>query len=254
MTFSLENKSAIITGAASGIGRAAAIRFAQAGAKVCVADLNIEGAEAVAKEIGSSAFAFQTDVTNESSNNRCVEAAIDAFGSLDIAFLNAGYLGPMEGFDSTNEELFDRHYAINLKGVFFGLKAVKSKISNGGSVIVTASTAGIIGLAESPAYSAVKHGVIGLVKASTPAFAERGVRVNALCPGAVSTPMLGDGDTLIVDPEALNRVPLRDKGSAQHIAEAALWLAHPASGFVNGQAHIVDAGLLSTFVPSPTVP
>ena len=248
------NKTVIVTGGASGIGRAAAIRLAQEGANVCLADIDIEGAERVAKGIGPKAIARETDVTDALSYSRCVTSALTEFGSLDAAFLNAGYLGPMDGIDATDEELFNRLININLKGVFLGIKAVMGDMSDGGSIVVTASTAGVIGLAESPAYAASKHGVVGLVKSCAPALASRGIRINAICPGAVSTPMLGTSDAEIVDPDRLSRVPLRGQGSAQHIAEVALWLASPASGVVNGQAHIIDAGLLSTFVPSPPGP
>lgn len=183
-----------------------------------------------------------------------IEAAIGPDGALDVAFLNAGYLGPMDGFEATDEALFDRHLAINLKGVFLGLKAVHGVIADGGAVVVTASTAGLIGLHESPGYTASKHGVVGLVRAATPAFAAKGARLNAICPGGVETPMMGAADVPIVAPDALVRVPMRGMGSAQHVAEVALWLASSAAAFVNGQAQIVDAALLSTFVPAPVGP
>lgn len=247
-------RSVLVTGGASGIGRAAAIRFAQEGARVCVADLNGEGAAAVAAEIGASAVWVQVDISTAQGNAQMVAAALGAGGTLDVAFLNAGYLGPMGGFEATDEELFDRHLAINLKGAFLGLKAVHGVVADGGAVVVTSSTAGLLGLHESPAYSAAKHGVIGLVKASTPAFAAKGARINAICPGGVETPMMGSADQAIVTPDLLRRVPLRGMGSAQQVAEAALWLASPAAAFVNGQAHVVDGGLLSTFVPAPVGP
>jgi NAD(P)-dependent dehydrogenase (short-subunit alcohol dehydrogenase family) len=247
-------KYVLVTGAASGIGRAAAFRFAQEGARVCVADIDGDGAAAVACAIGGGAVAIRADVSLGADNAAMVAAAIGPAGRLDVAFLNAGYLGPMDGFDGTDEMLFDRHMAINLKGVFLGLKAVHSVIADRGSAVVTASTAGLIGLAESPAYTAAKHGVIGLVKASAPAFAARGARVNAICPGGVETPMTGAGNVDVVAPADLPRVSLRGSGSAQHVAEVALWLAGPAAGYVNGHAHVVDGGLLSTFVPSPVGP
>ncbi len=254
MTFLLHNKSALVTGAASGIGRAAAIRFAQEGAQVCLADINRAGLEAVADEIGEQAFTCSLDVTDANSYQRCIDQMQERFGAVDIAFLNAGYLGPMEGFESLDAALFDRHININLKGVFFGLKALLPAMAAGGSVVVTASTAGVIGLAESPAYAAAKHGVIGLVKSCAAAFAARDSRVNVICPGAVDTPMIGGGNSGIATPESLPRIPLRGSGSAQHVAELAVWLVSSRAGFVNGQAHIIDAGLLSTFVPAPVGP
>lgn len=248
------DKVVLVTGAASGIGRAAAIRFAQEGAKLIVADLDGDGAARVAGEIGTAAVAVRADVALATDNAAMVSAALDKWGRLDVAFLNAGYLGPMDGFEATDEALFDRHLEINLKGVFLGLRAVHSVISEGGAAVVTASTAGLVGLQESPAYSAAKHGVIGLVKSSAHAFAARGARLNAICPGAVETPMLGGSNAPIVAPGELPRVPMRGMGCAQHVAEMALWLASPAAGYVHGQAHIIEAGLLSTFVETPSGP
>lgn len=249
-----KDKVALITGGASGIGRAAAIRFAGEGGKVCIADLDEEKANAVAHDIGENAIAIRADVSKAEDNAAMVATTVAHFGGLDVALLNAGYLGPMDGFAAADEAMFDRHIAINLKGVFLGLKAVEAIIRPQGAVVVTASTAGIIGLAESPCYTAAKHGAIGLVKASAPAFAARGARVNALCPGGVDTPMMGSKDQQIVAPDQLERVPLRGIGSAQLVAEVALWLASPNAGFVNGHAHIADGGLLSTFVPAPVGP
>lgn len=251
------NKSVLVTGGASGIGRIAALRFAQEGARVCVADLNLSGAEAVADRIradGGDAVAIKADVAQPDDNIAMIDAVIDRFGGLDIAFLNAGYLGPMQGFEATDLEFFDRLIGINLRGCFLGLKAVHGAIRDGGAVVVTASTAGLVGFAEAPAYAASKHGVIGLVKSAAPAFAARGARINAICPGGVETPMMGGADIDPIDPSMLPRVPLRGMGSAQHVAEMALWLASPAAGFVTGQAHLCESGLLSTFVDSPTGP
>jgi NAD(P)-dependent dehydrogenase (short-subunit alcohol dehydrogenase family) len=247
-------RSVLVTGGGSGIGRIAAIRFAQEGALVCIADVDGIRAQAVAAEIGANAVAVTADVSRVEDNALMVQSALGSTGQLDVAFLNAGYLGPMDGLAATDEALFDRHLAINLKGVFLGIKAVLPVIAPGGAVIVTASTAGIIGLAESPAYAAAKHGVLGLVKSATPAFAAKDARINAICPGAVETPMMGALDADVIPPDALSRVPLRAAGSAQHVAEVALWLASPQASFINGQAQILDAALLSTFVSSPTGP
>jgi meso-butanediol dehydrogenase / (S,S)-butanediol dehydrogenase / diacetyl reductase len=242
-------KVALVTGGASGIGRAAAIRFAQEGARVFVADLNRAGAEAVAGEIGDAARAIVVDVADAASNRAMVDAVVAEAGQLDVAFLNAGYYGAAEGLDTVGEALFDRLIAINLKGPFNGIKAVQPVIAPGGAVVVTASAAGVIGHPSNPAYAAAKHGVVGLVKSCVDAFAARGARINAICPGAVLTPLIGAPDVAIVAPDALDRVPNRGMGSAQHVAEVALWLASPAAGFINGQAQVLDAALLSTFAP-----
>jgi NAD(P)-dependent dehydrogenase (short-subunit alcohol dehydrogenase family) len=242
-------KVALVTGGASGIGRAAAIRFAQESAQVFVADLNLDGAKAVAAEIGAAAHALPVDIAVASSNQAMVDAVMAASGRLDVAFLNAGYYGQADGLDTIDEELFDRLIAINLKGTFNGIKAVQPVIASGGAVVVTASAAGVIGHPANPAYSAAKHGIVGLVKSCVAAFAERGARINAICPGGVLTPLIGVPDVPVIAPCDLDRVPLRGLGSAQHVAELALWLASPAAGFVNGQAQVIDAALLSTFAP-----
>lgn len=247
--YGFDGKVALVTGAASGIGRAAAIRFAQEGARVFCADLNLAGAQAVAAEIGAQAQALQVDVASHASNQAMAEAVIAAAGRLDYTFLNAGFYGAADGFDTVDEAFFDRMIAINLKGVFNGIKAVQPVIAQGGAVVVTASAAGVIGHPGNPAYAAAKHGAVGLVKSCVDAFAARGARINALCPGGVETPLIGASDVAMVAPDALPRVPLRGMGSAQHVAEVALWLCSAASGFVTGQAQVLDAGLLSTFAP-----
>lgn len=247
-----QNKVALVTGAASGIGRAAAIRYAQEGARVFCADLNLAGAEAVVAEIGDRASAIQVDVADYASNQAMVAAVMSAAGRLDVVFLNAGFYGAADGMDSVDEAFFDHIIAINLKGPFNGIKAVLPVIAEGGAVVVTASAAGIVGHLGNPAYSAAKHGAVGLVKSSVDAFAAHGARINAICPGGVETPLIGVADVAIVAPDILSPVPLRGMAKAQHVAEAALWLSSPASAFVNGQAQLLDAALLSTFAPSVT--
>jgi NAD(P)-dependent dehydrogenase (short-subunit alcohol dehydrogenase family) len=249
MAGTFAGKVALVTGAASGIGRAAAIRYAQEGARVFCADLNLAGAEAVAAEIGGNASAVQVDVASYASNQAMVDAVMAQAGRLDVAFLNAGFYGAAEGLDTVDEAFFDRVVAINLKGTFGGIKAVQPVIAQGGAVVVTASAAGVVGHPANPAYSAAKHGIVGLVKSCVDAFAARGARINAICPGGVETPLIGAADVAMVDPQSLPRVPLRGMGSAQHVAEVALWLSSPAAGFITGQAQVLDAALLSTFAP-----
>ncbi|MBB4613915.1 SDR family NAD(P)-dependent oxidoreductase [Novosphingobium taihuense] len=249
MAGTFAGKVALVTGAASGIGRAAAIRFAQEGARVFCADLNLAGAQAVAAEIGSNASAVEVDVASYASNQAMVDAVLAQAGQLDIAFLNAGFYGAAEGLDTVDEAFFDKVVAINLKGTFGGIKAVQPVIAQGGAVVVTASAAGVVGHPANPAYSAAKHGIVGLVKSCVDAFAARGARINAICPGGVETPLIGAADVAMIDPQALPRVPLRGMGSAQHVAEVALWLSSPAAGFITGQAQVLDAALLSTFAP-----
>jgi len=244
-----EGKVALVTGAASGIGRAAAIRFAEEGARVFCADLNLEGARSVATGIGDSASAVHVDVADYASNQAMAAEVMARAGRLDVAFLNAGLYGAADGLETVDEALFDKLVTVNLKGAFNGIKAVLPVIADGGAVVVTASAAGLIGHPGNPAYSAAKHGVVGLVKSCVDAFAARGARINALCPGGVETPLIGAPDVAIIDAEDLPRVPLRGMASAQHVAEVALWLASPAAGLITGQAQVLDAALLSTFAP-----
>ncbi|MFN4136063.1 MAG: SDR family NAD(P)-dependent oxidoreductase [Novosphingobium sp.] len=249
MAGTFAGKVVLVTGAASGIGRAAAIRYAEEGARVFCADLDLTGAEAVAASIGGGAGAIAVDVASFAANQAMVDAVMATAGRLDVAFLNAGFYGAAQGLDSMDEAFFDRVVAINLKGAFGGIKAVQPVIADGGAVVVTASAAGIVGHPGNPAYAASKHGVIGLVKSCVDAFAARAARINAICPGGVATPMNGMEDAAIVPPGALERVKLRGFGNAQHVAEVALWLSSPAAGFITGQAQLLDAGLLSTFAP-----
>ena len=244
-------KSVIVTGAASGIGKAAAYRFADEGAKVCVADLNIAGAETVAqalKDKGAEACATKVDVSVKDDNDRMVAETVAAFGGLDAAFLNAGYYGPGTSFFDEDVTAFDRIIAINLRGCFLGIRAVAKAIRSGGAIVVTGSTGGIMGLGINPAYSASKHGLIGLVRSAAEPLAERGVRINAILPGGVNTPLnFGEMVDTYYPPEELKMPPFRGYGESQHIAEFALFLASPRAAFINGGAHVADGGLTSSF-------
>ena len=244
-------KSVLITGAASGIGKAAAYRWAEEGAKVCIADMDIPRAETVAEDIrakGGDVFATKVDVSSSQDNDRMVAETVERFGKLDIAFLNAGYYGPGTSFDDDDVSAFDRIIAINLRGCFLGIRAVKKSIQSGGAIVVTGSTGGILGLANNPAYSASKHGLIGLIRSAAEPLAEQGVRINAILPGGVNTPLnFGEMVDTYVAPDALKMVGFRAYGESQHIAEVALFLASPRAGFINGAVQVVDGGLTSSF-------
>jgi NAD(P)-dependent dehydrogenase (short-subunit alcohol dehydrogenase family) len=246
-----EGKSVIITGAASGIGKAAAYRFADEGAKVCVADLNVAGAETVAQALrdkGAEAFAIKIDVSTREDNDHMVAETVAKFGGLDIAFLNAGYYGPGTSFFDDDVSAFDRIIAINLRGCFLGIRSVAKAIRSGGAIVVTGSTGGILGLANNPAYSASKHGLIGLIRSAAEPLAEKGVRINAILPGGVNTPLnFGEMVDTYVPPDELKMPPYRGYGESQHIAEFALYLASPRAAFINGGAHVIDGGLTASF-------
>jgi NAD(P)-dependent dehydrogenase (short-subunit alcohol dehydrogenase family) len=255
------DKVVIVTGGAGGIGRTTARRFAEDGAKVCVADRNLEGAEQTAAAIraaGFEAFACGVDISKEEDNERMVAETIARFGGLDIAFLNAAYLSPLAHFFESTLEEFDRTIAVNLRGYYLGLKSVGKAIRKGGAIVVTSSAAGTTGWPDNPAYSASKHGVIGLVRSTAHAFAERGIRINAICPGMVNTAMSptalrgGIVDSAVnlggtVPADELTMPPFRGLGSTQHVAEFVLYLASNRAAFLTGGVHLIDGGMLSSF-------
>jgi NAD(P)-dependent dehydrogenase (short-subunit alcohol dehydrogenase family) len=244
-------KSVLITGAASGIGKAAAYRWAEEGAQVCIADMDIPRAETVAEDIrakGGDVFATKIDVSSKEDNDRMVAETVARFGKLDTAFLNAGYYGPGTSFDDDDVSAFDRIIAINLRGCFLGIRAVKKAIQPGGAIVVTGSTGGILGLANNPAYSASKHGLMGLIRSAAEPLAEQGVRINAILPGGVNTPLnFGEMVDTYIAPEDLKMPPYRGYGESQHIAEVALFLASSRAAFINGSCQVVDGGLTASF-------
>ncbi|MGF7147244.1 NAD(P)-dependent dehydrogenase (short-subunit alcohol dehydrogenase family) [Sphingomonas zeicaulis] len=246
-----EGKVALVTGGGSGIGRAASRRLAADGAAVVVADLNGEGAAATValiEQAGGRAAAVTADIASEADNAAMYDAAADVFGGIDLAFLNAGMLQPYIPFDQVTPALFDRIISVNLRGSFLGMQLALARLRPGGACVVTASAAGLIGFSEAAAYATSKHGLVGLVRSAARAFAAKGLRVNAICPGMVLTPMNGlQQDDVIA--EELTDPDYRGGLSAQHIAEVALFLLSRRAAGVNGQAQLVDAALLSSFPP-----
>lgn len=242
-------KSVIVTGGASGIGRATAKRFGEEGARVCIADLNVDAAQKVADEIvaaGGEAFACKVDVAQEADNDRMVAETVKRHGGLDVAFLNAGYGGWAMDILEGDIAKFDRVMAINLRGPYLGLRSVARVIRPGGAIVVTASIAGILGAANTAAYAASKHGVLGLVRSLSGAFAARGVRINALCPGGVKTPMTRlPVDDLGVPPDALPMVAYRERAHPEHMADAVLFMSSNRAAGMNGSSMVVDAGQTS---------
>lgn len=245
-------KVVLVTGGASGIGAAAAWRFAQAGAEaVVVADRDGPGAEAVAAAIsaaGGRAWAAAVDVTDEAAVESVIDSAVAECGRLDAAFNCAGVTDEMSPFHQLGLDAWDRMMAVNLTGVFLCMKhELRHMAAAGAGAVVNASSgAGLVAAPGLPHYTAAKHGVVGLTKAAASEYARRGVRVNAVLPGATDTPMIrgfiGGDEKIAAMIAATNiRGRLLDPGE---VADAVVWLASDAARLVNGQSLVVDGGSL----------
>ena len=254
MTENLDGKTALVTGAGSGIGRAASLAYATSGARVVVTDVNIEGGEETVqmiKESGGEAILVHADVSRPTDTEAMVNQAVKAFGSLDYAFNNAGIGGGRDRHLTADylEEDWDRVMAINLKGVWLCMKAeIPQMLKQGkGAIVNTASIAGLVGLSGTVAYVAAKHGVAGLTKAAAMEYAKSGIRVNAVCPGYIETPLIeGVFDQVEGYKETLeSRHPLGRLGQADEIASAVLWLSSDAASFVTGHNMTVDGGYVA---------
>ncbi|EQA96592.1 SDR family NAD(P)-dependent oxidoreductase [Sphingobium baderi] len=238
------SKVALVTGAAGGIGRATAIRFAQAGANVMVSDVNMEGLEETVSIIagqGGAARLHRADVSQEADVSALVEATVAAFGGLDWAFNNAGIIGPLTGLADTSIEDFDRVIAVNLRSIFLCMKAELAVMGpkGSGSIVNTASETVLKGNAGPAAYTASKRGVQGLTEHCALEWAASGIRINSVAPGAIVTPM-----TLAMraQKERPSPQPNGRRGEAHEIAEAVYWLCSDASSNVIGHMLVVDGG------------
>lgn len=247
----LEGKIAIITGAGSGIGRATAQRFAQEGARLVIGDMS-EGVFETASSIGDAAIAMQMDAGNEADVEKLVATAVDRFGGLDIAYANAGISGGLTGILDHTVEQWETILRVNLIGPFLVIKHAAPVMMKAGkgSIICTASVAGIRSGAGCPAYSASKAGVINLIKTSAQQMSGTGVRVNAICPGLIQTGMTQRAFDYAEEKGVTDKLgrlnPLRRAGQPDEIANMALFLASDEASYVNGQAIAVDGGLSSS--------
>ena len=247
-----DGKVALVTGGASGLGQAAVRLLAAAGARVAVADLDEAGGaetvEAVAAAGGEAIF-VRTDVTREADVAGLVARVVDTWGRLDGAINNAGIAGPGKLIPDYSLEEWNRVLAVNLTGIFLGLKyEIPQMLRQGGGAIVnTSSGAGLIGYPGLPAYVASKHGVVGLTRAAGLEFATAGIRVNAVCPGSTLTPMLqgsmGDDPAALAAQEATT--PMKRLGRPEEIAHAMLWLLSDEASFVNAHPFAVDGGAVA---------
>ncbi|MBB1284091.1 SDR family oxidoreductase [Flavisolibacter sp. BT320] len=244
----LENKVAIITGASSGIGKAAASLLAAEGAKVVIADINEKSGQEAVEEIkkaGGEAFFVKADSSSVEDNEKLVAKTIEQYGSLDIAVNNAGIGGPLGATGEYPVEGWQKVIDINLSGVFYGLRyQITAMLKKGGSIINVASILGHAGTRQSPAYVAAKHGVVGLTKAAALEYADKGVRVNAIGPGYIQTPLLDSLDEATLN-ALIGLHPIGRLGKAEEVAELILWLASSRASFVTGSYYPVDGGYLA---------
>jgi len=250
MAKSLENKVAIITGGTSGIGRETAVLFAEAGAKVVVAGRReAEGKETVDLmcKAGGDGFFVKTDVAKAADVQALVQKTVDKFGRLDTAFNNAGIEGNWMPMLDISEEDWDRTIDINLKGVWLCLKyEIQQMLKSGGGTIVNmSSVAGLMGSPGAAPYCASKHGVIGLTRTAALEQAKQKIRVNAVCPAVIESPM---EQRLFGDPEvhkfAVGMHPIGRIGTAREVAEAVLWMCSEKSSFMTGHYLVLDGGFL----------
>jgi NAD(P)-dependent dehydrogenase (short-subunit alcohol dehydrogenase family) len=249
MSLLFENKVALITGAASGMGLAAAHAFAAEGAAVALADVDESAAREAAEQLisaGYKAIAVRCDVADERQARAMVDETVSAFGRLDAAFNNAGIQSPVAEVADASGEEFERVNAVNLRGVWNCMKyeLLRMREQRSGAIVNNSSLGGIVGLPGRAAYHAGKHGVLGPTKSAALEYATRGIRINAVCPGIIETPMVSG--MLLTQAEAMKElmrvVPIRRLGRAEEVASAVLWLCSPGASFVIGHALVVDGG------------
>ncbi|MEM9358149.1 MAG: glucose 1-dehydrogenase [Pseudomonadota bacterium] len=253
-----KGRCAVVTGGSGGIGRATSLAFANAGAKLVIVDVNGEAAGAVAAEIrsiGGDAISVAADVTKSADVQAYVKAAVDAYGTIDLFFNNAGIEGNLTPLVDYDEDLFDQVMAVNVRGVFLGLKYVLPvMVGKGrGAVVNTASVAGLVGTPNMSTYCASKHAVLGIVRSVSGEVARSGVRVNAVCPGPVQTRMIEDVARKISpdDPEGVKAryeaaIPSGRYSTAEEIADVVLFLCSDGAANVTGMHFTIDGGRTAT--------
>jgi NAD(P)-dependent dehydrogenase (short-subunit alcohol dehydrogenase family) len=248
-TYDFSGQVALVTGAASGIGRATVEAFVKAGAAVVLVDRDEEKLRSLLGEIGTAggkAIQIVGDVSDEDFAKAAVERAVADFGRLDMAYNNAGILGPMCPLTEETGEGYDAVNAVNLRGIwtFMKYELAQMKKQGRGAIVNCSSLGGLVGLPGRAAYHATKHGVIGLTKSAALDVAAQGIRVNAICPGCIDTPM-GDGIDPMAMKEFLKDQPIGRMGRPEEVAAAVLWLCSPASSLVVGVALPVDGGFVA---------
>jgi NAD(P)-dependent dehydrogenase (short-subunit alcohol dehydrogenase family) len=251
-TYDFENKVALVTGGSFGIGQATAIAFAQRGAHVMIADYIEDKEGTTLKKIesfGGKGFFMQCDVSKESQVKAVIEEINNRYGRLDFAFNNAGIEGGAATTQLCTEENWDRTIDVNLKGIWLCMKHEIDLMlkHNGGAIVNCASIAGLVGFTGLPAYVASKHGVIGLTKTAALEFAKQKIRVNAVCPGVIKTPMIDrfTGKNKEAEKQFENMEPVGRMGQPEEVANAVIFLCSDAASFVTGDAMAVDGGWIA---------
>ncbi|MHB1417246.1 MAG: SDR family NAD(P)-dependent oxidoreductase [Chloroflexota bacterium] len=244
-------KTVLITGAASGIGKATATAFAREGAKVVIADVNERSGEQLVREIentGGQSIFVTADVSKAADVRRLVETAVQRFGRLDIAVNNAGIEGLQAPTAQVREEDFDHLVSIDLKGVYLGLRfEIAEMLKNGrGAIVNVSSVAGLVGFENAAPYVAAKHGVVGLTKTAALEYAKQGIRINAVAPGVIRTPMVERSAPNAASMEQFTSMePVGRLGEPEEVADAILFLASDAASFITGTVLEVDGGFMA---------
>ena len=240
----LDGHVAIITGAATGMGAATATRFVEEGARVLIADLKVDEGQELALSLGENARFLRTDVTKESDIEAMFELALSAWGQIDCIYNNAGFGGALGPIEETTEDDYEITMDVLVKSVFFGTKhAAKHMKKRGGSIINTASIAGLHGGWGPHIYSVAKAAVVQLTKTTALELGPFGIRVNAICPGIIATPLaMGRGNRERFDAVMAEDQPLKRVGEGSDIANLALFLASDESSFMTGETHVIDGG------------
>lgn len=248
----LRDKVAIVTGAGAGIGRASALVFAREGARVVVSDVNVEGGQETVERVrraGGQAIFVCADVSSEADVRALIAATVETFGRVDCAFNNAGIEGTMGTTHECSDQNWDRTIAINLKGTWLCMRAqIEQMLRQGhGSIVNMSSVAGLVGFTGLPAYVASKHGVLGLTKTAALEYAERGIRVNAVCPGVIHTEMIDrvTGKKADAEQAFIAYEPIGRMGTPEEVGEAAAWLCSDAASFVTGACLPVDGAFVA---------
>jgi NAD(P)-dependent dehydrogenase (short-subunit alcohol dehydrogenase family) len=254
----LKGKVAVITGGAGGLGRAAGALFVREGASVLLVDREGAGVEQAAKEIGGSAAAFVADVASPEQVNAYTREAENRFGGLDIALLNAGIVGVNQPLEDYPLEVFDQLMAVNVRGVWLGLRAAIApmKRRGGGSIVITSSIQGLSALPQTSGYTTSKHAVVGMMKGASLELAKHHIRVNCIHPGMTDTPMMDRIHEASGAPKEMlaavsATIPMRRYAQAEEIARLMLFLASDDSSYSTGASFVADGGILASWTATP---